>query len=86
MSAFAAIAPHPSGARHVLRNPLRWLVQAIERHTQARIQHAVPNYQLRRLRREKLQLQRAVHPNASVKPFRKRESAGSKTEYRNGTC
>jgi hypothetical protein len=74
MSTFATAAPHPHGARVALRNLLRWLGEAIEAHTRTRIQHAVPNYQVRRVRREMLQLKRTTHPNPSVKPVRKRES------------
>jgi hypothetical protein len=58
MSPFAANAARPDGARVTLRTLFRWLWRAVERHSHSRIRHAVPNYQVRRIRREMLQVKR----------------------------
>jgi hypothetical protein len=70
MRTFTVAAPRAPEAGGRLQNLVRWLVQATEKHSQARIQHTVPNYQLRRLRRERLQSRRALLPNAPASPLR----------------
>jgi len=75
MCTFVADAPRPHGVRVALQDLLRRLGQTIEKHCQGRIRYAVPNYQLRRVRREMLQLKGAMHRTPSVKPLRKRETS-----------
>jgi hypothetical protein len=63
----------------VLRNLFHKVSHVLEQHAQRRIHQAVSSSQLRRVQRDVIDLQRAMHPDNSSKPQRKRDDLRART-------